>query len=397
MNNIKKCLIIKSPEFINPFLAYSLFWALSFLVYFLSPSKLVQNISIPLVVFCIITIFISLLFAIDFNNHFKNSKIYFKYSSPLLLTCGLLFVYILEFIYSKNIPLLSAFLSNNQSGYDNFGIPTLHVIIFTFSTLFCIKNYIDFLVFRKKINIFSIITIFVFFLMVFSRGVLLMLVLCFTCIYLCTKPISLSKLLIFFVFGVFVMYLFGVLGNIRVSGKWNDSSAILNISQIEADPNGIFTPFVWAEEYICCSLRNLNYTIFNVNPSFSIREIIYAVIPDFISKRIVGNVEFATQRASFAYTTTTTFGDIYTCLGYFGMMIEFLFYIVIGLIITKICYINNSYKIATFAICFFIFALSIFSPSIQYSGYSFSLIWGVLCGIFSLKINKGETVLIRKN
>ena len=396
INKNKKTLIIKNPTFINPFLAYSIFWACSFVVYFFSPSKLFQNISLSLVAFCIITISISLLFAIDFNNIYKNTKISYKYKSPFLLMCILAVIYIIEFIYSKNIPLLAAFFSTNQSGYDEFGIPTLHVIVFTFSVLFCLKNFIDFLTFKTTTSFFSVAIILGYFLLIFSRGALMMLVLCFACVYLSTTSISLNRLLLFLFFGIIIMYFFGVLGNIRVSGKWNDSSLILYISQIEANPKGILTPFIWAEEYICCSLRNLNYTIYKVDPSYNVSEIIYAILPDFISKRVVGNIEFATQRTSYSYSTMTTYGNIYTCLGFFGMTIEYILHIVVGQIIARLSYVDDSYKISTISICFFIFAFSIFDPMIQYSGYSFSLLWGLLFGAFTLIMKNSQVKILYK-
>lgn len=376
----RKQIIIKNPIFINPFAWYALFWMLVFSLYAISPSKLNVALDFGLVVFLLITIGTSTIFAFHFNQLFKNESFFVKNEKSSFSSIALMVVlYALDFLYSGNIPLLAA-LFGFDSGYQDFGIPTLHVIIVTFSVFFAIKNGYIFVLFRNKMNLFKFLVPLMYFIMVFSRGMLLLIFFCTGVLLLCQIKISIKRLVYALVVIVVVMWVFGIAGNIRVSNQWNNSSLILLISQIDVDPYNIFAPFYWGEEYIICSIRNLNNTMINILPTYDFGNLVYTLIPDFVAKRIWPDTNIVVDRVVEVFTTTTTYSYSYSSFGYLGMLIEFLLYMLTGVYLQKTKYMDSISKIVTLSIASFIFGLSIFDSMLQYSGYSFAIMWGLLLG-----------------
>lgn len=386
---------IINPSLINPFFFYDLFWGLSLVFYIASPSKLNRTIDIGLSLFIFVTLGITAIFAINYNRKYKNRTIFLKnIQFPLFLHIVLFNFIILEFIYSDNIPLISAILGKN-SLYQEFGIPTLHVIVVTLALLTCIYSFFRYKCFKKKIDLLLFFLYLSYFVIIFSRGMMMLILASTLCISLVNKRIT-FKYIIFIVAAIIIgSWLFGILGNIRVSGVWNDSSIILEMGKIEANPNGILTPLYWAEEYFICSIRNLNYNIEYSIPSYNIVDLLFVSLPDFISKRIFLNRVISVKRLVGVFTSLTTYSLHYSTFGYIGMIIEYGIYLGAGYYIVNTKFSNESLRIVTLSLMTMIWGLSIFDGMIQYSGYSFVLFWGIVIGKFSLKYRKGRVLFIR--
>ncbi|HIT44436.1 TPA: hypothetical protein IAA91_06320, partial [Candidatus Avacholeplasma faecigallinarum] len=167
---MKKIKII-TPSAINPFFWYSLFWTLSLILYKISPSDLNIPLAKGAIFFIVGTIIFSVFISKLFNDYFRNRVMNLVYIRPSLYgTCFLWFLYIIDFAYSRNIPLVT-------HDYKDFGIPTLHVIIVTFSTYYAIRALLQFLLYKTKIDFAVFVAIIIYFLLVFSRGLILFILL----------------------------------------------------------------------------------------------------------------------------------------------------------------------------------------------------------------------------
>lgn len=392
MKNVNK-LCIKKPLFINPFLAYSIFWVATLILYCISPSKANQVLNVHLVFFLIFSIFITFLLGIYFNWKFKNKVLYLKYKKrhKKLILCLILLSILLEIIYSRNIPVLS-YLKGSEGGYKDFGIPTFHVIISTFLTFYSIYSLLIYRKFKRKIDFVLFLTSFSYFLLIFSRGILLFIIIASICLILCERRIRFKTVLWILVAGMLLTIAFGALGNIRSGYKWNDSWTIIYFGKIDADRHSIFSTVYWVEEYVICSLRNLNYNIVMNHQSISFTGYIASIIPDFISKRFY-SFNFESMLIIPAFTTGTAYTNDFMYGGFIGMYFSFFLYVIIGIIFMKLKFKNETCQLVCLSMLFFIFGLSIFDDMLVYSGYSFALVYPVLYSFFTKRQVKRMVIL----
>lgn len=367
---------ILSPCIINPFFYYALFWSITLFIYFISPSKLSVGLDENLLRFLWGTIIISIIIAFFFNVHYKNKKIklkYYKQKSSIRIV--LILLYMLEFLYCKSIPLLSG------KSYIDFGIPTLHVIIVTLSCYYAIKNYFQFITFRNREDLVNLLIVVAYFILIFSRGMLLFLAAIAIALTLYDKKINIKYIVLAGILGIVIAWLFGVAGNLRSGYQWNDSSLIICFGQVNLAHDSLFGPFVWVEEYLICSLRNLNYNITHVAVENSLMGQLYCMIPDFISKRAFGGYEVIPKLQVPIFTTSTMYAKTYISLGYLGMIMNFILYFLVYYIFVRVNMIDMSNKIVGYAVLSLIYALSIFNDMLWYSGYSFALVYCLILGI----------------
>lgn len=367
---------ILSPCIINPFFYYALFWSITLIVYFISPSKLAVDLDENLLHFLWCTIIISIIVACFFNVHYKNKKIklkYYKQKSSIRLV--LILLYVLEFLYCKSIPMLSG------KSYIDFGIPTLHVIIVTLSCYYAMKNYFQFITFKKREDLVNFLIVVAYFILIFSRGMLIFLATIAVALTLYDKKINIKYIILAGVLGVAFAWLFGVAGNLRCGYQWNDSSLILYFGQVDLAHDSILGPFIWVEEYLTCSLRNLNFNITHVTVKNSLIGQLYCMIPDFISKRLFLGYEIIPKLQAPIFTTSTMYAKTYISLGYAGMIMNFMLYFLIYFIFRRVNMIDMSNKIIGYAILSLIYALSIFNDMLWYSGYSFALVYCLILGL----------------
>ncbi len=361
---------------LNPFLYYAVFWATSLLLYIISPSKINFDLDEGLLIFLLSTIILSSLFALMFDNHFKNRSYIFRfYPQKKIVTIILIILYISEFAYSKTVPAFSG------STYKNFGIPTLHVIIATFSIYYSIKNFFQFITFRQPACLINYLIVISYFILIFSRGTLLYIAIVSAILTFYDKKIRTKYIFSLIILSVLVCWIFGITGNIRSGYKWNDSSMILNFAQIDYDGHSIFAPFFWVEEYLTCSLRNLNYNIINFSPNYSLLGQLYNTIPDFISKRILDGYGVSPKLVFPAFTTCTMYTSVYYSLGYIGMIHNYLSYLFVYLLYGSSKFSDQGNRLVGFSMLSFVFALSTFDDMMRYSGYSFALVYCLIMGI----------------
>jgi hypothetical protein len=188
------------------------------------------------------------------------------------ITFGILGGYVLEFLYHRNFPLLAIFTKVPLS-YHEFGIPTFHVFLVTFNSFFSIYLFQAILsetTQRRKAILFFLLSLAPS-LMILNRGMLVIIMISCVFVYLIKyqSKITIRKIAGLSVVMIIFLYLFGMVGNLRVNNSYQtntslfDNSLFLQIGGAtdEFKESVIPKEFFWSYIYIASPLANLQETI----------------------------------------------------------------------------------------------------------------------------------------
>jgi len=281
----------------NPYFSYAMAFTISLIAYAFGWSTLYPSLSVTLFLFIAITIALHLLFSFYWRN--KINMVYFPASQFLNPVIATIFIYILwtvDFIYEGGIPLVKI-LTNRPYNYRLFGVPTLHVFTVTFGSFFTVYLFSLFIEQKKKIYLILYLVNLFAALLIYSRAMLLFNISSSVFVYFLKSPrLSWKRICFLVITPTFLIYLFGLLGTIRISfeskEKYN-SSTFLTIGQASGSFRNSHLPneFFWGYIYLSSPLANLqqNINTFSVPPasvSRTFQHIYNEMSFDFISKRI---------------------------------------------------------------------------------------------------------------
>jgi len=389
---------LENKKFIsNPFFAYVLVYSFVFLLYILPFSNLYPSIEIDFFVFFVVTILFSLFLYKYFkiNNYieekvdsFSNCKI--KYVMILFFI-----LYTLDFIYMGAIPLFSPADIEGYRGYD--GIPVLHVLIITGNAFFSNIIFEKYAISKKKIFLLIWIISLIPYVLIFTRGSIVVSCISAVLIFFSYNVLK-KKYILFTIFiGIFVLYVFGVAGNIRLNQQLygesiNDSETILTFGQATEEFQESLIPkeFFWGYIYISSPLANLQ-NIINQRPNIELDTnniemlVITEYLPDTISKRIleymnIDSGELEPPLITHAFNVSTFYAGSANILGLFGMILIYLYYIILSIVYCSLLMRNNKYKIIGIVTFTTLVYLSIFSNVFAFSGWSFQLLYPLIFG-----------------
>jgi len=389
----------------NPFFVYSLGFLLVFLVYQARWSDRYPPLSTNLVLFLFATFSISFLFAFILEKSNRNEFAEIEVDRNRILIVSLLYVgYFMEFAYSGGVPILLT-MTNPEYSYKDFtGIPTFHVILGTFGVFYSIYLFHQYLCSTEKLKAF-----FYFFIslvpniLVINRGAVVIIIIASFVIYLMKlKRLSIKSILRIFLSIIGIIYLFGIIGNIRYSVSKEDKEFILRIggASDEFIKGNVPSEYYWGYLYIATPVGNLQNIIDKKESEFSIRRVpsfmASELLPDFISKRFVaalGTETEADDASKFfvieALNAPTVYYRSYFLLGWTGVVMMYLYSIVIMLCYPYFVPRNSPYFISGWACLVTIVLLNIFSNMWYASGTI--LIWPLIATFLGrIKIYKNN-------
>jgi oligosaccharide repeat unit polymerase len=324
------------------------------------------------------------LIGLIFQTHIKKIKeIHIKKRKTINKTLFVIFGFFCEFVYCGYIPLLGGSKNNT---YQDFGIPTFHVILVTFSIYFAIVLFLQFLVYRKKRDLLQLFAMLFMYLLIMSRGILMFLCIIFAFIYLASHKISFKLVVIMLLLSFIALYIFGILGNIRSGSEWYDSSYIIALSKIDEDRFFLPKPFVWAYVYIISPLGNLNDQFIGLKTDSSFIGVFSNLIFDFISKRIIKYDEPSIPYAEPQLVVRTCYSDVYASMNIFGMFYLFIFMILFTILSYKLASRKTECMFIALTILSTLMLLTFFDNVFAFSGYSFTVIYPIL--LSHIKSNK---------
>ena len=369
--------------FTNPFFLYSLTWLGVLLLYNFKISNLYPNISNKLLFFILFSAFISFLLSIFYSiklkkyNNFKIIK--GRYLSNYVF---IYLLFIIEFIYEGKIPLIETLLKTGYMYKDFNGIKTLHVIIFTYNFYINLCCFNDFQYTKQKKYLFYNVLGIVPYILLYTRGPILMLIVCEFFIWLSYKY-KLKTIIKIGILGIVILYIFGILGNLRHYYNWNDTRMIKNIAQINTKKN-ILDPLIWGYVYITSPLGNLQNSLNETKPNYNIKSFVCEnLLLDAVSKRL--NYEKNSSKLMVEnLTVSTAYVNSYLSCGIYGMNIIFFIYMFCEIIYIFILR-KTKYRIIGVSLIIVLNIFSIFDNMFIYSGLSFCLIYPLI-DVFKKKI-----------
>lgn len=309
--------------------------------------------------------------------------------------------FLLEFLYFRNIPLLFI-LTGKECDYTTFGIKSFHVFLVTFSSFYAVYVFHVFLSTRKGKYILYYCLISTMLVLIYSRGMFLLILSSSLFVYL----FSVRKLHFKFVtIGIVLIpalfYLFGIAGNIRSShqaGRTENitsSDIILTIGDAKNSFRESIIPkeFFWAYLYISSPLANLQKTIMSSGPAdltFGrlLSFINFEILPDFVSKRISKFLEvkqIEINKITLALAVGTVYAGSYVYLNWLGLVLMFSFTMLASFSYIILLRRDNVFFITGISILNTLILFNIFTNMFYFCGLSFQLVYPLIFSFFRRK------------
>lgn len=336
----------------NVFRFYGVLWLTIIILYLLQWSDLFEKLNIGVSIFLIIIIILSFSLGKLFENYFSvpivSARIINEKHNKIVKKGKLICAYfVIFFLIARKIPLISVLQGQSISDITLTTIPgitifmTAYVIYASFEFSFMYAFYGDKHALKYNIIIFAY-----FILMVNRQYILVCLAMFLYTLYIGKFNASLSKtkkiviLIIVLVLAIFLLYGFGVMGNMRFGDKWawNDSSMIFTLGKGNFKwPEELPKEFFWGYIYFASPLANFNSNVVNFQPNNNISQFITEFIPNVISSKL--NMSHASVYLPVpSLNVSTAFIGAYRTVGILGSFIILLLIFIITSAILMLTY-----------------------------------------------------------
>ena len=370
--------------FCNPFYIYICTFSVTISLYSLRWSDFFIDLSWQLICFFIFSFAISLIFGFYLSKWRRNVYGVLEFvNKDKSIALFIILSYILEFLYSKNVPLLSIFVSSDT--FIHFGgIPTFHVLLVTYNVFFAVLLFHKYLCSHLKINLFYFLLVSLLPpLLMVNRGMLFTIF--FGCLFTylnSLNSLSIKKIVLCLIGLSFVMYAFALLGKARIGDDSSDRIFVAFTQPSERFYNtGLSTVFLWPYMYAASPIGNLQLCIdeYDNNDSF-ISFIKHCIIPDFISNRIPDSNHIQEPPLlTDTFNVSTMYYYPYVYYGWLGIFMIFVYQIIC---IYFVCLFsrpaNNPYYVTTISLLCSVIVLNSFTNMWSFSAISFPIVWGII-------------------
>lgn len=389
---------------LNPYYIFNIVLIIIILLYSFYFSSYYPNLSINLIIFLAILIFLlfvgEAIFNLlirqtnlsDYNNRADNYN-----RATFFAILGTL----IEGIYSRGFPL---FTFSDDSVY---GIPVFHVFLTVFISF--VINLIFLKIINSKNNFHDDILIIINLICLFlglSRSVIVITLLNSLWLFLLKKKsqkVKFNKKILLSLCVILGLYAFGLIGNYRSNLQLNHDQNIFDsslISQVGGNPkvanNKITGPFFWDYIYITSPLANLQNMVNNKrfdNENTSDYLMLSQILPDTISNRLfpeVKNEDISGYQINSVLTVGTVFYRCYYISGWLGLFLMILYMMLFPIFyILLINYFAPEYLILGIAFLNTTYLLNLFGNMFNFSITAWLLVVPFIFKLFnSIKRNK---------
>jgi len=374
----------------NPFFIYVFGFALTFLVYSLDWSNIYPDLTIDMKIFFTITFFSFLVIGIlvHFLKMIKKTPSYTQ--TILLARClyTVYFLYLIEFLYYKDIPLLSSLTGVSGVSYMDFGIPLLHGILISFNSFLIAHSFAVYMSTKKRKVLIYNLLLYLPALLIINRSIIVFGVLTSVIIYLYyVKKVRFKSQIKLFVLGLIGLFLFGAIGNLRSGGDYIYTQSKATPDFMESS---IPKEYYWTYLYVASPLANFQNTVNKkvVDSYYFKGFLFYENLPKIISKNLgepLGVEKRDLVRIVPWLTVGTTYARSFSYIGWSGPYLLFLSSLLIYLMVIFLVPKNSNYHVTTIAILSVIILLNIFTNMLIVTGISFQLVYCIIFSFFERK------------
>lgn len=230
---------------------------------------------------------------------------------------GFIAIFVFEIGYFGYVPLLSMIGGADVSAFD-FGVPGLHGFLFSLGAATATSSYLGYKCTHDTRYALLIAAVVAVFALVVTRK---MLIFVFVQLTILEFLLSGSKKLLIGIFSAFVVvYVFGLLGDIR-TGR----DLILSLAQLKVDyPVWLPSGFIWIYIYVLTPMANYINFVELTTPTYSPIDLIRWIIPAGIMARITGTTVTDTfsndWQISGAFNIASGLADMFTSYGHLGVV-----------------------------------------------------------------------------
>jgi oligosaccharide repeat unit polymerase len=356
----------------NPFAAYAAGFLLALSVYSLGYSDLYPALEPPLIWFLIATCAISavLAFAVGGN------RSAFEYGHESLKTNLFIFLLIMtvfaaEIIAKGGIPIL-LLVTGADFSYQEFGIPTVHVVFVGFCDFYAVYWFDLYLSGRGRTCLALSLIASSTSLLIVSRGGFIITLVALVIVYVQRRGFNRKLFISFAASAGAVLWGFAFVGDLRTHGATGES-IILTLGEASDRflESNVPTTLFWPYLYISAPLANLQLNVSsrqeNDAPAlyFSMEW-----LPDFVSKRLVTEetyTETLPLRVKNELSVSTMYGRGFVLLGWIGVLLSYVYFAVVSFAVLRILR-SSKYFIAASSILSSLAVLSIFDNMYVFAG-----------------------------
>ena len=375
---------------VNPYSCYILGFAFALAVYQLGWSEVYPPLSLSLIAFIIVTLTAHFFLSRSWNSRERAKKVRTVHNpihNPYWVTGFIYLLWTLDFIHEGGIPLFKM-IAGLSFDYRSFGFPVVHVFTVTFSSFYCLYLLWIFLETKSKKYIWLYVINLISSLLIYNRGILFINLSSSFFLYLLLKEnFSIWKGLLGIPFLILSLYLFGVIGNTRVSfeanSKYNPSLFLDNGRATPEFRNSIWPKeFFWAYIYISSPLANLQVNINTTNAQpVNLKRVLLFVNNEWlfesISKRVntlAGAERVKVNIIKDPFNVSTVYSHSFSYLGWVGILLTGIFILFLPIAYRRL--INQSpYQTISFAIMCTIYLFLAFDNTIRLMALGFQLVY----------------------
>jgi len=383
---------------ISPFICYTVSFVSVVLVYLLGWSELYPRLSGGLLIFLGVSVVLS-----SVSHLFIKKKILFREieaSKFLPVTGTTIFIYILwivEFIYEGGVgvPLLKI-LFHLPYNYRLFGVPSLHVFVVTFSSFFTVYLFHLYVSKKSRVILLLYLVNLAAAVLIYSRAMLFFNLTGSLFVYMMSlKALPYKKIAIIVAIIIPLLFLFGVLGSLRISREAGQSYNNENFMDTGKASEGfrqsiIPKEYFWTYIYVSSPLANLQYNIENnPSPRFEWGRLfwsgVFEILPDFITKRIHtlrGTGPAKEYRIAFSFNVSTIYSRSYSYAEYGGMILMGVFLLLFPWFFLKVLNINSTFLVTGWAILCTMYFFASYDNTFRFTGLSFQLVYPVIFSLY---------------
>jgi len=382
---------------ISPFTCYTLSFLLVVVVYLFGWSELYPGLSGGLLAFLAITILTHI------GSHLFLKPVSFKKLDqeklPVIGTTIFIFIlWTVEFIYEGGIPLIKI-LFHMPYNYRLFGVPSLHVFVVTFSSFFTVYLFHLYISKRLSAGVRGSKLLLLLYLLnlsaallIYSRAMLFFNISGSIIVYMMSvKKLPYVKMAIIAAMIIPLLFLFGVLGSLRVSREAHESYNNENFMDTGAASESfrhsiIPKEFFWTYIYMSSPLANLQYNIDEnkkpvVTGSSLFWGTIYETLPDFITKRMHsyrGTLPPKEYRINFSFNMSTVYSRSFSYAKWGGIVMMGIFLLIFPWVFVKILDRESDFFVTGWAILCTMYLFTSYDNTFRFTGLSLQLAYPVL-------------------